>query len=45
MLLGWIVDDTLQPLFGTGLTLIVSFLVSTVAFFVVRNWLKQLRDG
>ena len=45
MLLGWIVDDTLQPLLGTGFTLLVSFVASTVAFFVVRNWLKSLRDG
>ena len=45
MLVGWIVDDTLQPVLGTGFTLFLSFVVSTVVFFVVRNWLKQLRDG
>jgi hypothetical protein len=45
MLVGWIVDDSLQPLLGTGVTLFVSFVVSTVVFFVVRNWLKRLRDG
>jgi hypothetical protein len=45
MLLGWIIDDALQPFLGTGVTLLISFVASTVVFFMVRNWLKQLRDG
>jgi hypothetical protein len=45
MLVGILVDDSLQPLLGTGVTLFVSFVVSTVAFYYVRNWLKRLRDG
>ena len=34
MLAGWIIDDALQPYLGTGPTLILSFVGSTVAFFV-----------
>jgi len=45
MLVGWIVDEVLQPFLGMGFTLMVSFVVSTVAFFFVRKWLKELRDG
>lgn len=45
MLVGFLVDDVLQPLLGTGFTLFVSFVASTLAFYYVRNWLKQLRDG
>jgi hypothetical protein len=45
MLAGWIIDDLLQPLLGTGPTLFLSFVVSTVVFFVARQWLKGLRDG
>jgi hypothetical protein len=44
-LAGWMIDGVLQPLLGTGLTLVLSFAVSTVVFFVVQRWLKQLRDG
>ena len=42
-ILGWWVDDLLQPYFGTGITLAVSFVCSTAAFFLVRNWLHDLR--
>jgi len=45
MLAGWIVDAMLEPFLGTGVTLVVSFVGSTVAFFFVRRWLKELRDG
>jgi hypothetical protein len=45
MLVGWVVDDVLGPLLGTGVTLFLSFLISTVAFFMARKWLKELRDG
>jgi hypothetical protein len=45
MLLGWVVDDAVQPFLGQGVTLALSFVGSTIVFFWVRNWLKQLRDG
>ena len=44
MLAGWIIDGVLQPLLGTGPTLMLSFAVSTVVFFVAHKWLKELRD-
>jgi hypothetical protein len=44
-LLGFVIDDLLQPFLGTGVTLVISFAASTVVFYYVRNWLKQLRDG
>jgi len=42
-ILGWWIDDMLQPHLGTGVTLAVSFVCSTAVFFVVRNWLLDLR--
>ena len=45
MLLGWIIDAIFQPYLGTGATLILSFVISTVAFFMVRKWLDELRNG
>ena len=42
-ILGWWIDDILQPYLGTGITLAVSFVCSTVVFFLVRNWLLDLR--
>ena len=45
MLAGWIIDEVLQPYLGTGLTLFLSFVASTVVFFVARQWLKGLRNG
>jgi hypothetical protein len=45
MLLGWIIDAIFQPYLGTGATLILSFVISTVAFFMVRRWLNDLRHG
>ena len=45
MLLGWIIDAMFQPYLGTGVTLILSFVISTVAFFMVRRWLNELRNG
>ena len=44
-ILGWWIDDLLQPYLGTGITLVVSFLCSTAVFFIVRNWLLDLRGG
>jgi hypothetical protein len=43
LLAGWIVDGLLQPSLGTGVTLLLSFAVSTVVFFVARRWLLDLR--
>jgi hypothetical protein len=43
MAAGWIIDDLVQPYLGTGPTLILSFAGSTVAFFVARKWLLDLR--
>ena len=40
---GWAMDDLLQPLLGTGLTLVLSFVCSTVIFFAMRKWLVDLR--
>ena len=40
---GWIIDDGLQPLLGAGPTLFLSFVGSTVVFFVARNWLREMR--
>ena len=45
MLAGWIVDAMLEPFLGSGVTLTVSFVGSTVVFFMTRKWLKELRDG
>jgi hypothetical protein len=45
MVVGWIVDAMCQPYLGTGPTLILSIVVSTVAFFIARRWLTELRHG
>ena len=45
LLAGWMIDAMLQPLFGTGPTLVVSFLGSSVLFYMARKWLRELRDG
>jgi uncharacterized membrane protein YdjX (TVP38/TMEM64 family) len=45
MLAGWIIDDMLQPFLGMGPTLLASFVGSTVVFFAVRKWLRELRGG
>jgi hypothetical protein len=43
MLAGWMIDAVLQPYLGVGLTLTLSLAGSTVVFFVVQKWLKDLR--
>ena len=43
LLAGWLVDGLLQPYLGTSATLLLSFAVSTVVFFVARKWLRELR--
>lgn len=40
---GWVIDDLAQPFLGTGFTLFLSFVASTVVFFMVRRWLTELR--
>jgi len=42
-LVGWILDDLFEPYLGMGVTLLLSFVVSTVIFFYVRRWLVDLR--
>ncbi len=42
---GWMIDDLVQPYLGTGPTLVLSLVFSTVIFFVARKWLKELRGG
>jgi hypothetical protein len=44
-LAGWLMDELLQPFLGTGPTLVISFAVSTVVFFLALRWLKELRGG
>ena len=43
MLAGWIIDALVQPYLGVGLTLLLSFVGSTVVFFFAQKWLKDLR--
>jgi uncharacterized membrane protein YdjX (TVP38/TMEM64 family) len=45
MVAGWIIDAMLEPFLGSGVTLFVSFVASTVIFFMARKWLRDLRDG
>ena len=45
MMVGWVVDALFQPWLGTGATLLLSFVISTVAFFMARRWLNELRNG
>ena len=44
MLAGWIVDGILEPFLGSGPTLVISFLVSTLVFYLAYKFLKDLRD-
>ena len=45
MIAGWMIDGLFGPWLDTGPTFVISLVASTVVFFVVRNWLKELRDG
>ena len=45
MLVGWAIDALLQPYLGTSATLLLSFVISTAAFFMARRWLNELRHG
>jgi hypothetical protein len=42
-LLGWMVDDLVQPYLGMGFSFFLSFVSSTVVFYVARKWLIDLR--
>ena len=42
-LAGWFLDDLLQSHLGTGATLVLSLVASTLVFFYVRSWLVELR--
>ena len=43
LLAGWIIDALVQPYLGVGLTLLISFVGSTVVFFFAQKGLKDLR--
>ena len=45
MIAGWMSDSLFGPWLDAGTTFVISLVASTVVFFVVRNWLKALRDG
>lgn len=44
-MVGWVIDTLCQPYLGFGATLILSLAISTVAFFMARRWLNELRHG
>ena len=45
IVVGSAVDALLQPYLGTGATVMLSLVLSTVAFFMARRWLNELRNG
>ncbi len=42
-LVGYVLDDLVQPYLGTGTTLPLTLVASTLIFFYVRRWLVDLR--
>ena len=42
-LAGWVLDELFEPYLGMGVTLLISFVVSTLVFFYVRRWLVEMR--
>lgn len=40
---GWVVDELLQSFLGTGTTLVVSLVCTTVIYVLARRWLIDLR--
>jgi len=42
-LAGWMIEDLLQAYLGTGVTLVVSLVASSLTFVFVRRWLIELR--
>ena len=45
MIAGWMIDGVLDGWLDSGITFMLSLVGSTVVFFLMRNWLRQLRDG
>ena len=45
MIAGWIISGVLDGWLDGGASLILSLAGSTVVFFLMRNWLRRLRDG
>ena len=43
LIAGWVLDGLLQPLLGTVATLVLSFVGSTLVFYMVRKWLLEMR--
>ncbi len=42
-LAGYVLDDLVQPYLGTGMTMLLTLVASTLIFFYVRRWLVDLR--
>ncbi|HKJ23437.1 MAG TPA: hypothetical protein VKB65_01350 [Myxococcota bacterium] len=42
---GWIVAGPAQAMLGLGASLLVSLVVSTVAYVVAKKFVSDLRDG
>ncbi|MCX6553237.1 MAG: hypothetical protein NTY02_19910 [Acidobacteria bacterium] len=42
-LAGWAIDALIEPYLSMGTTFVVSGACSTVIFFIVRQWLIDLR--
>jgi hypothetical protein len=42
-LAGWMIDDLFQPYLGTGATLVLSLVCSSLVFFFGRKWLIDMR--
>ena len=42
-LAGWVLDELFEPYLGMGITLLISFVVSTLVFIYVRRWLVEMR--
>jgi hypothetical protein len=44
-LLAWLVESPVRALLGVGASMFVSFAVGTVAFFVAKQFVNDLRGG
>jgi hypothetical protein len=42
---GWLIDGMFEGWLDSGATFALSLVGSTVVFFLMRNWLRRLRDG
>jgi len=45
MLAGWVLDSLLDPYLDGGNEMMVTLVVTSVVFFLARQWLTRLRDG